>query len=302
MDFERPQGAMAKRHSAWPRARAPAGFIEYIIVAPIVAVLVCGTAAVVVFLVTEHFAGRGAVSTAAGIAAAIAALIIVVRFAIRDYSRRAGSIVTLSPDLVTIKHLGRTTRVDIDLINSVLIAPHGAKDQFILQLAGGGMCGIPVEAADVNNARFEIENYLGLAVLAKCRVSIRSGNALRVRESAARASLRMLNGLLTYVLAAGCLLSIKGISHGFELWREADLKIRRGWRGRRCDFEVVSDGVRPTGSILPSETCPWSSLRRWSVDEVGLVLEFDRRRFIASAYASNSRPLSVWLKSLSKNP
>src|SRR5580698_235499 len=77
-----------------PTASRALGLIEYIVVLPTVAIFVCGAAAVIAFLVAKHFVGKGTLSTAAGIAAAAVALVLVARFAVRDYMQRAGSVVT----------------------------------------------------------------------------------------------------------------------------------------------------------------------------------------------------------------
>jgi hypothetical protein len=272
------------------------GIVEYVLITPIVATILCFVAAVCASLVAEHFVGRGTTSTVSAIAAALVVLIVTVRFSIRDYLRRGCSIVTIGLDSVVITHMGRTTKADFNLIDAVRIVPCGRQDQLVLEYADGSACRLPVEVASCAVVGAELENALGPRIAAKYRGKLSDGIAVRVSEVSVRAWLRMLNGLLTFLMAIICMISIKKFATGVELCSEAHTKIRRGWRARKCDFEVLLEGVRPTRGALPSELCRWSTLQRAMIDSSGLLLEFENRRFAASVYAENYWPLAYWVK------
>jgi hypothetical protein len=269
--------------------------IEYVIVFPIVAIFVCGFAAVVASLIAKNLVFSKEIGVVAAIIAALLAFAILLRFAIRDYHRRAGSTVIVGHESITISHIGKTDQRNYDAVEAVRIVPHAGDDQYVLHLSDGTSCRIPTGVAAVKIARPALERNLGPRLAEKYLRKIANGSAVQVRDSALRAWMQIASGLLSFVMAAVFMISIKFIGHGIDLWGEGYRRVLRGRRGRRGGFDVLESGVRPAGSLLRADTCPWSSLKNARVDDSGVILEFEHGRFSASIYAEHFFPFAYWV-------
>jgi hypothetical protein len=276
-----------------------AGLIEYILILPIVAAILCPVGGIVIMMILEHAAVPKAAAISISVAGSVLILVILIRFAIRDYRRRAGSEVEVTSDCISVTHLGRGVCVPLDDVSGARLVPYRRDAQFVLCLSDGRQCRLPVEIAPFSVARAALETALVDRLGHKMGEEIARGKSIRVSEGRLRPWVRMVSGVLSVLSGALITTTIRLMPLGVKMIRGGVLQVRRGWRGRKTDFEVTREGLQPTGSITPSDVHPWSSLDDYYADDAGLVLQFNDAHVItASIFSQNYWSFLGWVRQL----
>ncbi len=216
--------------------------------------------------------------------------------AVRNYRRNNGTIVTVHPDRLEIETPGRRVTVGFDQVVDVRLVPRRLDAVCSLHLLDQSEVAIPFQVANFSTIRGALEATLIGRLACQMGQDIGAGRTVRIRESPLRAWTRVPLCLCCVVLGTFFLCTIRGICSGVLLIRHGLRHGRRGWRGRRTDFEVSRKGVN-RDPHWPSAICPWSDLRDLRCDTTGIVLRFsDGRMLAASPFAENYWPFAVWIR------
>jgi hypothetical protein len=247
----------------------------------------------------QHMCVPHGVAVAVCIVIDVVTFVVLVRFAIRDYRRRAGNAVTVHDDRVEIQHLGERVSVPFSEVRTVRLLPRRHDALCLLCSFDGGTRRLPAEIAPFSVARTALEATLLPWLAQRFGEELAGGSPVRVRESSLRARVRIVGGVLVIVPSIAAILTLRGIPAGLRWAKGGWLTARRGWRGRGSDFEISRQGVRRTGRSLPSDLHPWTGLREVCVDDAGVVLRYeDGRTITASIFSENYWPFAVWIRAI----
>jgi hypothetical protein len=275
------------------------GLLVYALVLPILAIVLCPLVSITTMLIMHLAHAPQPITHGACVGLCLLTLVGLVSFAVYDYRRRAGIVVTVADDGLKVKHLGKDFCIPFDQVDGVRLVPYRRDAQCILEMTDGREYQLPVEVVPFSVVQDALEATVVSRLVDCFDRQLAQGGSIRVHDHALRAWLNVIQGILAIFSGTLLLLTLRGIPVGIAWIRGGWLAVRRGWRGRSTNFEVTREGLRPSGTIMPSDVRLWSWLKQRDADTAGLVLRFeDGCVFTASLFAENYWPFAQWLRQL----
>lgn len=236
--------------------------------------------------------------TATGIAALIAFPVVtffVVRWAIRDYWRRAGLTVEIGYDRVVVTVDDRSRVLTFTEVKAIRIVPASSGMVCVLEPHEGPSLRLPPEAAPFSSIRGALQPTLVAHLARQIGEHLAEGQVIAVRDPSAGA-LVYLRGVGEVALAGLLIASIVRAPMAFLVARQGIAHMRCGVLDVDGGFLIHHDGLERCRGGSWGVT-PWTELEIVQSDDLGFVVESrEGTRFSASPYAHYYWPATFWLK------
>lgn len=272
------------------------GCLMYITIIPVVSVFIMLLLFLAVFGVVQWVGLPEQVSMVFGLVAFPLILIWVVRFAARDFRRRAGMEVVIDHDRIELTVGGKHREIPLEEIDSVRLVRVQGNMACILRLVSRERIRLPEEIAPYSHLLEPLEATLIPHLADRIPSRLGEEQEISLRESEFMGLWLMIRGVMSILFGILLYLSIVLRMGGLPLILGGWLSIGQGRLARRGGFVVRPDGVVPKRSF-GDWLVPWSEIVSIRRNDCGILLQAsDGTEISTSSLTHDWWPVARWIE------